>query len=261
MTVNELIIDLIVCFLAGAGAGLGTGFAGMSAAAIVGPLLLTFCGVPAYQAIGIGLASDVLASAVSAYTYKKHGNLDVKNALILLACVLTMTVAGSFIASLLPDRAMGNMSQIGLLVIGIKFLVKPGRKVGKFEEESKTKRIVKSIIGGVIVGFICGFVGAGGGMMLLFVLTSFLGYEIHMAVGTSVFIMAFTAFIGGASHIYIGGVPNVFCLVCCVVFTLIWARIAAVIANKAPEKTLSRIAGVIMVVTSVVVLGFNFMIK
>lgn len=261
MIEKEIIVKLIVCFLAGAGAGIGTGFAGMSAAGIIGPLLLTFCGVPAYQAIGIGLASDVLASGVSAYTYKKHGNLDIKNALVLLLCVLGMTIVGSFVASFLPDQTMGYMSQIGLLAIGIKFLVKPGRKEGKFENETKAKRIIKSIIGGLLVGFICGFVGAGGGMMLLFVLTSFLGYEIHMAVGTSVFIMAFTALIGGVSHIYIGGIPDLFCLICCVIFTLIWARIASVIANKASEKTLSRIAGMVMVITSLVVLGFNFLLK
>lgn len=258
MNYMDILFKIIICFLAGAGAGLGTGFAGMSAAGIISPLLLTFCGVPAYQAIGIGLASDVLASAVSAWTYKKHGNLDIKNALVLLACVLSMTFVGSYVASLLPDHTMGYMSQIGLLVIGIKFLVKPGRKAGKFENESKKKRIIKSIIGGIFVGFICGFVGAGGGMMLLFVLTTFLGYEMHMAVGTSVFIMAFTALIGGASHFYIGGMPDVLCLVACVIFTLIWARIAAVIANKAPEKVLCRIAGVIMVCTSVIVLFFNF---
>ena len=256
-----LIIKLIVCFLAGVGAGLGTGFAGMSAAGIVSPLLLTFCGVPAYQAIGIGLASDVLASAVSAYTYKRNGNFDIKNALILLGCVLSMTVVGSFIASFLPDQTMGYMSQIGLLIIGIKFLLKPERKAGKSENDNKAKQIIKSVIGGTFVGFICGFVGAGGGMMLLFVLTSFLGYEIHMAVGTSVFIMAFTALIGGVSHIYIGGAPDTFCLISCIIFTLIWARIASVIANKADEKTLSRIAGVIMVVTSVIVLGFNLLVK
>lgn len=64
-------IKILVCFLAGLGAGVGTGFAGMSAAAVIGSMLITFLGVPAYQAVGIGLASDVLASAVSAWTYKK----------------------------------------------------------------------------------------------------------------------------------------------------------------------------------------------
>ena len=67
----EIFIKILVCFFAGAGAGIGTGFAGMSAAAVIGPILITFLGVPAYQAVGIGLLSDVIASAVSAYTYKK----------------------------------------------------------------------------------------------------------------------------------------------------------------------------------------------
>ena len=78
---NELLFKIFICFLAGAGAGIGTGFAGMSAAGIVSPLLMTFCGISPYEAIGIGLASDVLASAL---TYRKNGNLDIKNALPLL---------------------------------------------------------------------------------------------------------------------------------------------------------------------------------
>ena len=64
-----MILKIIVCFFAGLGAGLGTGFAGMSAAAVISPMLITFLGMPAYEAVGIALASDVLASAVSAYTY------------------------------------------------------------------------------------------------------------------------------------------------------------------------------------------------
>lgn len=258
----SIIFTIFICFIASAGAGIGTGFAGMSAAGIISPMLLTFCKIQPYQAIGIGLASDVLASAVSAWTYKKHDNLDVKNAIVLLLSVLSMTIVGSFIANFLPDRAMGGMSQIGLLVIGLKFLLKPERELGKtvVEMDSK-KRIMNSILGGAFVGFICGFVGAGGGMMLLFVLTTFLGYEIHMAVGTSVFIMAFTAFIGGASHIVIGGFPDKLCLILCIVFTLIWARIAAVIANKVSSRVLSRVAGLVMVSSSVVVLGFNIFVK
>ena len=64
----ELFITIIVTFFAGMGAGLGTGFAGMSAAAVITPMLTTFLGIDPYVAVGIALASDVLASAVSAYT-------------------------------------------------------------------------------------------------------------------------------------------------------------------------------------------------
>lgn len=253
-------MKLLICFLAGAGAGIGTGFAGMSAAAVIGPMLITFLGVPAYQAVGIGLASDVLASASSAWTYKKHDNLDVKNSLILLITVLIMTVVGSAVASLLPEKAMSGTMQIAMIFIGLRFLLKP---VTTTKEQmaavSKKEQIKKSVIGGMLVGFICGFVGAGGGMMLLFVLTSFLGYEMHMAVGTSVFIMAFTALTGSVSHFAIGGIPDITCLILCVLFTLLWAKIAAVIANKASAVTLNRVVGVVMIATSAVILAVNYL--
>ena len=70
-----MLIKLLVCFVAGIGAGLGTGFAGMSAAAVITPMLITFLDMDPYMAVGIALASDVLASAVSAYTYGKTGTL------------------------------------------------------------------------------------------------------------------------------------------------------------------------------------------
>lgn len=257
----SILIKVIVCFLAGAGAGIGTGFAGMSAAAIIGPMLATFLGIPAYQAIGIGLASDVLASGISAWTYKKNKNLDVKNSLVLLGTVLVMTIVGSFIASLLPDRAMGSATQIALVFVGLRFILKPVQTTKEqMQAISNSERIKKSIIGGVMIGFICGFVGAGGGMMLLLVLTSFLGYEMHMAVGTSVFIMAFTALTGSVSHVVIGGVPDLSCLILCVIFTMLWARIAAVIANKASAVTLNRVVGVVMILTSAVILFVNYML-
>lgn len=253
-------IKILVCFLAGFGAGVGTGFAGMSAAAVIGPMLITFLGVPAYQAVGIGLASDVLASAVSAWTYKKSGNLDVKNSLVLLASVLCATVAGSLAAKLVPERAMSGTMQIAMIVLGLKFIVKPVVTTKEqMLEQSRKSRIIKSVFGGVAIGFICGFVGAGGGMMMLFVLTSFLGYEMHVAVGTSVFIMSFTALTGGISHFIIGGMPDVLCLVLCVGFTLICSLIAAKIANKADAKVLNRVVGAVLIATSVVILAVNYL--
>ena len=255
---ENILIKILVCFLAGAGAGIGTGFAGMSAAAVIGPMLITFLGVPAYDAVGIGLISDVLASLVSAYTYKKSGNLDIKNSLPLLVSVLIVTMIGSFVASFLPEQAMSSTMQIALIIIGLRFILKPVNKTREqLEAASPKSRLIKAIVGGIFVGFICGFAGAGGGMMLL-VLTSFLGYPMHLAVGTSVFIMAFTALTGGVSHFMIGGVPDMLSLVLCVVFTLLWARIAAKIANKSNAKTLNRVVGVVMIVTSIVILAVNY---
>ena len=117
-----LLIKILVCFIAGAGAGIGTGFAGMSAVAVIGPMLITFLDIPAYAAVGIGLASDVLASAVSAYTYKKNGNLDMKNGIIMMIFVLLLTAVGRFVASFVPKSTMASFSVIMTMILGIKFI-------------------------------------------------------------------------------------------------------------------------------------------
>lgn len=190
-------LTLLVCFLAGMGAGLGTGFAGMSAAAVISPMLITFFGLPAYEAIGIALASDVLASAVSAYTYGKNKNLDMRNGLVMMAAVLVFTMVGSFVASLVPNTTMGSFSMFMTLLLGIKFIVKP--------------------------------------------------------------VMTTKDAMGSVSHFAIGGMPNILCLILCVAFTLLWARVAAKFANKASPATLNRITGVILAVLGVVILAVNYL--
>ena len=253
-----MIFTILVCFFAGMGAGIGTGFAGMSAAAVISPMLITFLGMDPYQAVGIALASDVLASAVSAYTYGKNKNLDVANGIVMMVTVLLFTLVGSYIASLLPSTTMGGFSMVMTLLLGVKFIVKPVMTTKEaMQGVSAQKRAVQSVVCGVIIGFICGFIGAGGGMMMLLILPSVLGYELKTAVGTSVFIMTFTALTGAASHFAIGGAPDWTVLILCVVFTLIWARIAAVFANKATPKTLNRVTGVILVILGIVVFLFS----
>ena len=256
----QILFTVLVTFFAGMGAGLGTGFAGMSAAAVISPMLITFLDMEPYMAVGIALASDVLASAVSAYTYGKNKNLDIRNGLIMMVSVLAFTVVGSYVANLVPSSTMGGFSVFMTFLLGVKFIVKPVMTTKEaMLSVSARKRVVQSIVCGTLIGFICGFVGAGGGMMMLLILTSVLGYELKTAVGTSVFIMTFTALTGAISHFAIGGAPDWTVLVLCVVFTLIWARIAAVFAKKATPKTLNRATGVILVILGIVVMLFNLL--
>lgn len=145
------------------------------------------------------------------------------------------------------------------LMMGIKFIVRPVMTTKESSQKSDAgKRLVRSVLSGSLVGFICGFVGAGGGMMMLLVLTSLLGYDLKTAVGTSVFIMTFTAFTGSVSHFAIGGVGDVSCLVLCVLSTLIWARVAARFANRAEPAVLNRATGVVLTILGVVMVAFHY---
>lgn len=250
---------VLIAILAGLGAGLGTGLAGMSAAAVIAPMLIAFLDVEPFTAVGIALASDVLASAVSALTYAKNKNIDVKNSWILLVTVLVFTVIGSFVASKVSANVMGGFSMYVTLFLGIKFIVKPiNTTKEQMLEISEKRKIIGSLCSGVIVGFICGFVGAGGGIMMLLLLTSVLGYELKTAVGTSVFIMTFTALFGAVSHFTIGDSPDIIILVLCVASTLLFAQLSALFANKASPKVLNRVLGVVLIVLGTAIIIVNY---
>ena len=254
-----MLFKVLICLLAGMGAGLGTGFAGMSAAAVISPMLITCLGVDAYQAVGIALASDVLASAVSAYTYGKNKNLDIRNGIVMMISVLIFTMVGSWVSSLIPSTSLGSFSMCMTLLLGIKFIVKPVMTTKEaMSGVSPKKRFIQSVLCGIMIGFICGFVGAGGGLMMLLILTSVLGYELKTAVGTSVFIMTFTALTGALSHFAIGGAPDLLLLVLCVGFTLLWARIAALFANIASAIVLNRATGIVLVILGIIMIIINF---
>lgn len=250
-----MLLKLIVCIIAGLGAGIGTGFAGLSAAAVISPMLITFLGFDPYEAVGIALASDVLASAVSAYTYGKNKNLDIKNGLVMLVTVLIFTLFGSYTASRVPGTTMGNFSVFMTFLLGIKFIIKPVMTTKEVQANKTAKqKFIQSVLSGIVIGFICGFIGAGGGMMMLLILTMVLGYELKTAVGTSVFIMSFTAFTGAASHFAIGGLPDLAAFFICIIATLVGAQASAKIANKADAKALNRMTGVVLAILGAVMI-------
>lgn len=243
----EILFKIGVSLIAGIGAGLGTGFAGMSASAVITPLLIGLLGVSPFTAMGVALASDVLASAVSAYTFKRNKNIDLKNSWVMMVFVLIFTIVGSYIGSFTSPTFLGGYSILVTLFMGIKFLVRPIKESKKpIKNQTQRAKLIKSIICGVGIGFICGFVGGGGGLTMLFVLTVIMGYELKKAIGTSVFIMTFTALTGALSHFSLGEDPDILVLGFCIIFTLIFSLVGAKIANHVSTKTLNRVVGVIL---------------
>ncbi len=247
-------LAIFIYVIAGLGAGIATGLAGLSAAVVISPMLITFLHMDAYTAVGIALASDVLASAASAITYGKNKNIDIKRGFMMLASVLVFTFVGSYVASLLSNEAMGSFAVIMTLFLGLRFIIKPVMEGKQAKDANTVAACIKSVLSGVVIGFVCGFVGAGGGMMMLLVLTSVLGYELKTAIGTSLMIMSFTALTGSISHIVIGGLPDITALVICIIATLLGALLSSVFANRTEPKLLNRITGVVLTVLGVAML-------
>lgn len=252
-------VKLLVCMVAGIGAGVATGFAGLSAATVISPFLIALLGFEAYDAVGIALAADVLASMIASWTYYKHKNLDIKNGVVMMAFTMLFTLIGSVIASYLPQTTMGGVSIFMTLFMGIKFIFFPATEQRTLSFiKTDFQRTALSGFCGVFIGLVCGIVGAGGGMMMLMILVIVLGYDLKTAVGTSVFIMTFTAGTGAISHFMLGNGIDLKVLVYCVIFTLLGSYVSSKIANKADVKTLNRITGGILVVVAVCTMAVNY---
>ncbi len=256
-----MVFNIILYIIAGLGAGVATGFSGISAAVIVTPILVTFCGFDAYEATAIAMVSDVIASAATALNFARHGNVRFKSdTWILMGTILAFTVVGSWVATFVPSPALGGISIIMSFLMGLKFLLFPQNSLNKlFGEQTRKEVIMETTFVGMAIGAIAGFAGAGGGEMTLFALTTILGYEIKEAVGTGVFVMTFIALVGGVSHMVgMGGLPDMTAMIICVAGNFLGAVVASRIANKTSNKVLNRIIGWMLSILGVIMIFANF---
>ena len=255
--------------VAALGAGIGTGLAGLSAATVMVPILIVLCPsfsgeTGAYQATAIALASDILGSAATAWTYARHKNMDLKRGWLMLVCILTMCTAGSYVAFIVGNVVLGSFTLFLTFFIGIRFLVKPdtSRKMqARKGEKLDWKGVVISLFFGLTIGFGTGFVGTGGGMMMLIVFTAFLGMELKTAVGTSTFIMTFTALIASVSHILIH--PAIVLekwdvMLICIAVATTASLLSARFANRVKSRTVGLVTGAVLTVLGASMLILNF---
>ena len=255
--------------IASIGAGVGTGLAGLSAATVMVPILIVLCPsfsgeTGAYQATAIALASDILGSAVTAATYIRHKNIDLRRGWVMLVCILAMCTVGSYAAYRVGNVVLGGFTLFLTLGIGIRFLVRPDTSRSDQAargERLDAKGVAISVFFGLTIGFGTGFVGTGGGMMMLVVFTAFLGMELKTAVGTSTFIMTFTALIASVSHIVIH--PAIVLekwgvLLLCMTIATVSSLISARFANSVSNRTVGLVTGAVLTVLGASMIALNY---
>ncbi|MDA3931384.1 MAG: sulfite exporter TauE/SafE family protein [Tenericutes bacterium] len=240
-------IDILIYIIAGFIAGVATGLVGLSAAVIIAPMYVTLLNMDPYIAIGIALASDVFASSFSAFHYIKNKNIHLKSASVMAITVLLFAIGASYISSTAKPTNLGIMLNIFVVLLGLRFLIFPvqdnqNKKIFTFTKS----KFFASIFWGAVIGTISGYFGAGGGLSMLAVLTVVLGYNLKAGVGTSVFIMVFTALVGATTHIIIGGTEWM-ALIITSMTAMVGANIASIYANKINHKVLNIVIGSFLV--------------
>lgn len=246
-------LETLICIFASIGAGITAGLAGISTATVISPVLIALLGFDAYEALGIALAADVLASALSAIPYGRRGHICWRRGMLVLLPAAAFTLLGSFVGYSVSHGFLAYLSLVGMILMGMKFLTKPIQEENKplGFVNSRSREVLCHLLTGAIIGSICGFCGVGGGMMMLLIFTHLLGYDMKNAIGTSVFIMSVIAAIGAISHYaFIGTVHHMNALITCIIATPVAAVLSAQYANRVSNRILNRSVG-----TSLAVLG------
>lgn len=245
--------------LAGFGAGVVTGLAGLSAAVVITPILVSICSFESYDAVTIALASDVLASLLSAYTYYKNKNIDLKRGSLVVITAFSGTVIGSYCGYLFsqaqPD-GLGYVSMFTTIFLGVKFIFKPitggSDETRDIASKAEKKKTALAMLLGCGIGWVCGFTGSGGGIMMLMVFTIIMQYNLKIAVGTSTMIMTIVALTGTVSHVAMGAeiypVPMLVVVLSC----LIGAFVSSKFANRCEIHKLNKIVGIVLMILGVV---------
>jgi len=197
-----LIIGLIILGLA---VGLIISLIGVSGSVFVIPILILFYSTPIYSAIGTSLFIDMIGASVVALSFFRKKTVDLTASLLLILSALVGSQLGVLIAVKTNEASLSSSVCIIFIAIGVVILFRAIRKIKNEEtaiesqcinfKSERQKRVIISMIG-LVIGLMSGIFGAGGGMMIVFVLLIIFQYPPHTAIGTATAIMAIIALSG-----------------------------------------------------------------
>ena len=240
-----------------------TGITGASGVLIMVPILSTFLDLPLHVILGTSLLVDVIVSTSVSFAYAHAKNIDIKGILWVLVGTILGSQIGSFFVVSISKVFINFALVIGMIFFGIKMWKSGFSKYKAPVVPEKISFYLKTPIGmilsGLVVGLATGIFGAGGGLTVFIILYSFLKFPIKKAVGTSSFIMLFTALSGVVGYAQNGNIDFYLGIVVGV-SAAIGGMISSIMANRMNETFLSRIIGVFFIFFALVMFTLKILI-
>lgn len=186
--------------------GVGGGF-------LLVPVFLLLHGLPSATAAGTSLAIVTLNAVSGSVAYWRGRSLDLREGLLFALATGPGAVLGAKAVVLFPDKEFSRAFGVLLVLLALylffrkiveraPFLGKTGfgwkrRVIGSKEYEVHEPTGMGLSL---FVGFFSSLFGLGGGIFHVPILTVLLRFPVHVAVATSQFVLAFTAFVGALAH-------------------------------------------------------------
>ena len=255
--------------LIGIVAGFASGLLGVGGGFLIVPFqyfLLKYIGIEPDLAmlISLGTSLAIIIPTATSGAYKHSQKLDniIEPGIKLGIFGILGSLIGGFVASALPSRVLEIIFGCLLLFISIRNLLSRDKKE---KEAIFDFNFLAIMLTGLFVGFSSGLLGIGGGIFLIVILTTLLGFPMIRAIGTSSVFISLTAIGGTLSYMISGWGVNTFpfsigyvsivnfLLIAC--FSVPLAQVGAKYAHKLPEKRLKQVFGVVVLYIALKMLG------
>lgn len=266
----------------GGSVGLLSGLFGVGGGFLMTPLLMMM-GVPPAVAVASDTNQIVAASTSGAIAHSKSKNVDFKLGFIILVGGLMGGSLGTLLVKML--RSLGNFDFVLkaayvvmlLLVGGFMFLEslnslkkKPANTQAAVKKDSRLNRfmgslplkmnfevsgIESSIITlfalGLMIGVLSALMGVGGGFVMLPIMIYLIGIPTHKAVGTSIFVVIFTAINVTIAQSVINHTVDLLLAIVLLVGSSIGAQFGALLGKKLKGEQLRVAFSVIVLLVMV----------
>ncbi len=227
--------------------GVSLGMLGGGGSILAVPMLVYVAGVAAQDAVAMSLAIVGATSAIASVLHGQQGRLNYKVAAIFGGAGMVGAFIGAKFTHLVSNAVLLLLFAALMLVVGTLMLVRPQREPASASTPHTTS-LPRVLLAGVGVGVVTGFLGVGGGFLIVPALVFFTALPMHVAVGTSLLVIAINSAAGFVGHLDQGNIPmalTVAFTVAAIAGTFVGARVAAYI----PAQRMRRLfAGFVMLV-------------
>jgi len=188
----------IFAWLGALAIGLSLGLLGSGGSILTVPVLIYFFDQPEKLAIAGSLAIVGLIALFGSLSYIRKGLIDWRSVLLFGIPGMIGTYGGAYISQFISGILQLSLFAFVMLAAAL-FMLKPSAS----QADIPQRQNYKIIIDGLIVGVVTGLVGVGGGFLIVPALVLMGGLTMHVAIGTSLCIIALKSSSGFYKYIQV----------------------------------------------------------
>lgn len=243
MTTLQVVLGIVVGFVA----GIGSGLFGVGGGVVTTPAVNILLGGTAIQAVATPLPVIFPTSLVGAWTYHRAGEVSLRAAGWGTVTGIPGAILGAYATNFVNAHLL--LFVTALLLAWTAAQVIRGRKPHVAWERGKTPAWKYAAVG-LVAGFASGLLGLGGGIVMVPAFTVLLGMPLKRALGTSLVTIAALVVPGTLVHWSLGHIDwGIFAVLAAGVVP--GARIGAKVAVGAKERTLRLAVGAFLLAIAV----------